>query len=323
MSKTKLFAKSKHLHQVSVDDGQIVWHSLTGSPTHLSDGAVDFLNSFDPCRSALTLDNEESNYLSTLGSLGFIIPYGTNERELFQKQVERSRLGFDEGESLVKNLSLVLTDGCNFACRYCIHFASLGCKQLPNKTNVMAEVDAYRALIVYHNELRRNGSSKARINFGGGEPLLAFDLIKAIVERVEAEFGSDFDHEFTLNTNASLVTDAMSSFFAHHNFLIATSLDGLPDVSDTVRVFGDGSPASSAIIEGITRLRDAGNVIDGVAATLTEQNLRLMGRDFIDWSRDQGMTDIRIDIDVVGMVNIPNAEIVAKLTDLRRYGIGE
>jgi sulfatase maturation enzyme AslB (radical SAM superfamily) len=66
-----------------------------------------------------------------------------------------------------------------------------------------------------------------KVEFQGGEPLLAFDLIKFVVEEVRRRTQHDGRLvEFVIATNLSQLSDEMLEFFREQSVLISTSLDG-------------------------------------------------------------------------------------------------
>jgi His-Xaa-Ser system radical SAM maturase HxsB len=63
------------------------------------------------------------------------------------------------------------------------------------------------------------------IEFQGGEPLLRFDIVKRVAEKVKAERKAV---KFSLATNLLLMNDEIARFLAENNFGVCTSLDA-PD----------------------------------------------------------------------------------------------
>jgi len=115
----------------------------------------------------------------------------------------------------ISELTFILTDDCNFQCKYCYKAKS---------NNFLDHATAVDALHFFWPFL----NNKAFISFYGGEPLLAFSLIKKIVHLVEnknKKFNKVID--FSLSTNGSLIDDNIISFFSDHKFRVGLSFDGL------------------------------------------------------------------------------------------------
>lgn len=73
----------------------------------------------------------------------------------------------------------------------------------------------------------RSPASCLKLEFQGGEPLLAFGLVRYIIERA-AERGAKENRnlEFVICSNLSLLNDEVLGFCAAHNVYFSTSLDG-------------------------------------------------------------------------------------------------
>ena len=110
----------------------------------------------------------------------------------------------------LKTLILHLTDACNLNCRYCYH-AEWDLKQGQKK--VMGLDVARRAvdfLLNYAAELE-----EVVLVFFGGEPLLNFRVIPAVVDyacQKASEKGKKIN--FAITTNGTLLTDEIIDFFS-------------------------------------------------------------------------------------------------------------
>lgn len=115
----------------------------------------------------------------------------------------------------LSNLSLIITDDCNFSCVYCPQKKE---NNYMKKSTVEKTVDFFYPYF----------EDKCHITFFGGEPLLAFDLITYTVKLIKSK-NSDGSKkiEFSLTTNGSLLNDEMLEFFNLEKFFIMLSYDGL------------------------------------------------------------------------------------------------
>lgn len=141
-----------------------------------------------------------------------------------------------------KNITFVVTQDCNFACRYCylVH---------KNREGRMP-VQVARAAIDYlleHRDLF--WEDEAIWDFMGGEPLLEVDLIEQIIEHVrQRAFELDhpwFTHSlFSITTNGALYgTPQVQRLLERHGRMldVGLTIDGPEHVQDMERVFPDGS----------------------------------------------------------------------------------
>jgi sulfatase maturation enzyme AslB (radical SAM superfamily) len=122
-------------------------------------------------------------------------------------RVGRSRPGFS-------TLTIVLTDRCNFACAYC--YQKKGRRTLSRPT-LLRTLDGLHPY--FHDHVV--------VNFYGGEPLLAFDLIRAAVEHLgRLDRGARRRIRFSVSTNGSLIDDEVLAFLDEHAISVLLSFDG-------------------------------------------------------------------------------------------------
>lgn len=148
----------------------------------------------------------------------------------------------------VQKLTLQVTQNCNLRCKYCIYSENSNLNQRSHSNNVMSWETAKRAIDFYRDHSADMES--ASIGFYGGEPLLAFPLIKNAVEYAEEIFeGREIIYAMT--TNATLMTDEMIDFMLAHKFKLTFSVDGPKSVHDKNRVFRDGSGSYDTMMKNI------------------------------------------------------------------------
>lgn len=96
----------------------------------------------------------------------------------------------------------------------------------------MTEETAQRALAI----TLQSPSSRIKIEFQGGEPLLNFPLIQKIVEAAKREApAKGKEVEFVIASNLALLTDDILSFCKANGVSLSTSLDGPPDLHNRNR----------------------------------------------------------------------------------------
>jgi len=144
------------------------------------------------------------------------------------------------------HLTLCLSEVCNLRCGYCPQASAA-----IHGSTVMTRETALKAL---HWFAARCADAPVRnVSFYGGEPLLQFDLVAAVVRETAAH--PDWPAiEFTLDTNATLITDDIARFIIDHELRLQVSLDGPPEVHDRHRRLVDGQPTHAAVMAGLRRL---------------------------------------------------------------------
>lgn len=319
------YARSGFVQTVERNGDAVIWHSLFGNSQIVSSSVIGFLDLFREGRSLESLEAEYEpssdvrKVVSDLIENYFLIPEGFDEREFLAQQMRERESSITSG-AMIDYLELIMSEACNFRCTYCIHFNNLETSdRINNPRKFMTFEQAREVVDRYLEMLRRNGKKVAEINFGGGEPLLAWPVVKQVLEYCTARYGGEFSFNFSVNTNGSLITQEIARSLRDFKVSVAVSLDGIGDFNDRVRIKRSGEGTFNDILCGVDALAAEGYPIDGVAVTVNECNFDGLNRELIDWAYSRGMTEVRIDIDVINMVDIPVDEIVSRLIGVRQY----
>jgi len=138
-------------------------------------------------------------------------------------------------QSLVMNL----TNQCNLSCTYCYEFGEDKVATPEGKPKFM-DLETAKASVDFL--LTQSAVRHAvHITFFGGETLMNFPLLKSVVAYATektAEQGRTVD--FSLTTNATLLTPAIIEFLSQHRIGVTVSMDGPPEMHDKLRVFANG-----------------------------------------------------------------------------------
>ncbi len=320
------YVRSPFVQVVRDGDSAVIWHSLFGYPKVVSIGTFEFLQLFlKPTTIYSQLGNElteeDREAIEELLRCYFLVPEDFDDRAFLEKRMQEREEEIVSG-SLIDYLELIMSEECNFRCTYCIHFNNLETSnRIDNPRKFMRYGTAKNTVDRYLVILREHGKCVAEINFGGGEPLLAWPVIKQVLEYCRIAYGSEFEFRFSINTNASLITPEIAATLKKYRVEIASSLDGLREGNDSVRLTKSGGGTFSQIIRGFDALTQVGYSLNGIAVTVTEKNFHELDESIVDWALARGMKNIRIDIDVVDMVEIPIENVVAKLIRIKRYAL--
>ncbi|MBR9838481.1 MAG: quinohemoprotein amine dehydrogenase maturation protein [Rhodobacteraceae bacterium] len=149
-------------------------------------------------------------------------------RDAAEPEVARSIVPVEEIP--LSTIILNVNTGCNLACTYC-YKEDLA---IPSKGEKMRFETAKASIEL----LLKQASGRDRINvvFFGGEPLSNMPLIREVVAYAEpraAELGKIVD--FSLTTNATLLTEEMVDWFNAHRFALTVSMDGPKALHDVNR----------------------------------------------------------------------------------------
>ncbi|MBA4384812.1 MAG: hypothetical protein C0410_08755 [Anaerolinea sp.] len=121
-------------------------------------------------------------------------------------------------EKKQQTVTLTLTEDCNLRCRYCYE---------PNKSRdrYMSLATAQKVVIEYME--KENEFDGVQFDFFGGEPMLAFDLIRELVDWFHTRSWRK-EHLFFIGTNGTILTEKMKSWLVQNKDCVwlGISLDG-------------------------------------------------------------------------------------------------
>lgn len=143
----------------------------------------------------------------------------------------------------------VVTLRCEHSCPYC----QVSRQSEDRRAFDMSAETAMAALTICF----QSPSPQIKIEFQGGEPLLNFELIKAIVLAAEERntvAGKNL--AFVIATNLALISDTILDFCREHGIQISTSLDGPRALHNTNRP-RPGGDSYERTVAGIQKVRDS------------------------------------------------------------------
>ncbi len=158
---------------------------------------------------------------------------------------------------------LVVTSACNLRCTYCLQD-----RHVPRR---MSEETARGTL----DRLLGSGRRELAVRFYGGEPLLAFDLVRRTVEEAERRRPRGSRLLFSLSTNGLLLDTERAAFLSAHRIETHVSFDG-SRAAQQLRAPGTFDVLSERL-EELRRLLPA--FYEGlleVAITVTPENLHTL-----------------------------------------------
>ncbi|MBR2910041.1 MAG: radical SAM protein [Lentisphaeria bacterium] len=161
----------------------------------------------------------------------------------------------------LRNLVIIPNFTCNFRCSY--GYASEG-----KENKYLPEGKLFSALDHFITPERSSGK-KLRLTFlGGGEPLLAEDLIKkACKHAVEKSLKYGIPIGFSLVTNGSLITPDIAEMIKQYRIQTSVSFEILEDVQNIQR------DQYENVVKGIRTLLSAG-VVPGFRSIITDLKIQ-------------------------------------------------
>lgn len=133
---------------------------------------------------------------------------------------------FKEVYTEVDSITLLLTNDCNLRCDYCFE-VNKGKEYILKETAEKIIKSTFRKLpskIYNHN--------KFTVNFFGGEPMLAWDVIKHVCDFKNKE---NMDMFLGLTTNMTIMTDEMLDYIDDNDIFLLVSVDGTKEAHNAHR----------------------------------------------------------------------------------------
>ncbi len=165
---------------------------------------------------ARTLDRQSSLY-KTLKAKQFIHDSESDPLNDILAAKYRTKKSFLHG--FTKLHIFVVTLRCDHSCHYC----QVSRQTSDKSTFDMSDETAEKSLDLMMCTPNRN----VTLEFQGGEPLLAFGLIKAIVPSAEKRArAKNKNLEIVIVSNLSMLNDEILEYLKEHDIALSTSLDG-------------------------------------------------------------------------------------------------
>gem|GEM_PF-6905308 len=153
------------------------------------------------------------------------------------------------------NMMLIITNNCNLRCSYCYEKNH----DYDSNKNMSLET-AKKAVDLFFKQIPPN-VKRASITFFGGEPHMAFDLMKEVVKfsynhRTIGGYGGN-QYNYVVNTNGVILNDEIFSLYSKlgPKVNIRISVDGYKDNHDITRKTIDGSGSWSMLEKNLLRYR--------------------------------------------------------------------
>lgn len=154
----------------------------------------------------------------------------------------------------------VVTLRCDHSCPYC---------QVSRQSENREAFDMSREVANASIDLMfRSPSPALKLEFQGGEPLLNFELVRYIVEKVEQRAKAESrELEIVIATTLSLATQEILEYCRDHRILLSTSLDGPADLHNRNRP-RPGRDSHERYVDGLQRAREIVG-FDRISAMMT------------------------------------------------------
>ena len=189
------------------------------------------------------IEIEDDDFLNDLVKGHFLIDDDVDERENLKFKMYKSRFNTD-----FLGLTIAPTSDCNFRCTYCYEKDSV--KHPPMSEEVqMAIVEFIKARVKYIKTLR--------VTWYGGEPLLCFDIIKALSEQIiQICEKNDVKYQAGIITNGYMLTPNICKEFLKLKInFIQITMDGTKEFHDARRPLRNGGGTFNKILSNLKEIK--------------------------------------------------------------------
>lgn len=234
------------IHQYQLNGYNIVIDTYSGSVHVVDDLAYEIIALYEHAtpEQILTIMKEKHFSEESIHETVSEVEELKNNGQLFTEDAyEELAIDLKKRKTYVKALCLNVAHTCNLSCEYC--FASQG-KYNGDRAIMSVEV-GHRAIdyLLENSGHHRN----LDIDFFGGEPLMAWKVVKEIVTYArskEKEWNKKF--RFTFTTNGMLLNDEVTDFLNQEMYNVVLSLDGRKEVHDRLRTTVTGKGSYDSIV---------------------------------------------------------------------------
>lgn len=138
---------------------------------------------------------------------------------------------YDKVMGKIQIMYLILSSSCNLACKYCFIENSCFNNKVEKNMDVSTGIESLRKYAKY---IKQNDIKEGSIIFYGGEPLVNFECIKAVLNEYRK---LDVKINFSMVTNATLLDDDKIKFLTENDVEIGISIDGPKELNDKNRIY--------------------------------------------------------------------------------------
>ena len=153
----------------------------------------------------------------------------------------------------LQTLVLNVTNQCNLSCQYCYEFGEDKIATPEGKKKFMDWETAKSSVDYLFTQAA--GRKSVHITFFGGETLMNFPLLRSVVDYAQNQAQQrGVKVDFSLTTNATLLTPQIIEFLAENRVGVTVSLDGPKEMNDKFRVFSNGRGSYDVIEPKVRQL---------------------------------------------------------------------
>lgn len=257
------------IHKYNYKDQYIVLDVNSGAVHIVNDIVYDILDYYrekdsEEIASLLSEKYAQNDVLEAIEDIQYLI-----DNEMLFTDDSQVTMDMLEGRgAIIKAMCLHVAHDCNMTCKYCFgdKGAFEGVRSLLSLETGKKAID----FLLAHSGTRRN----LEIDFFGGEPLMNFEVVKALVaygREAEKPYGKNI--RFTITTNGLLLDEEKTDYINANMDNVILSIDGRPSVNDNMRRTVNDKGTYDIITKNYLKFVEKRKGTYYVRGTFTRENL--------------------------------------------------
>lgn len=290
---------SRYAHCFDLGDSVALYHSLRMKPVYLKKDAYEGLQAWlvSPfCNDYSDAPDELKTAVDEL--VKYKILNHSEEDDNKVLQFVKSRIP----TPAINVCYMITSEQCNLACKYCFLGNNDECKRSNFSLENMSKETADKAIEFFIKQIKLSGLDKEEDNkpaiiFYGGEPLVNYDVLVYIAEKINALRDVEKcvkNMELSMVSNGLLLTEERALKLKELGVAIAISVDGFTEEANSMRVDVAGNNVFNKILKTLDMCKKVG-VDVSLSVTLSEETIKST-KDILELVDKYGVTSFGFNI---------------------------
>lgn len=268
---------SRYTHTFDLGNSVALYHSLRMKPVYLKKDAYEGLQAWLVGPFCTDYSNAPEELKATVDELVRYKILNHSEKDDDKVlQFVRSRIP----DPAINVCYMITSEQCNLACKYCFLGNNDECKRSNFSLENMSKETADKAVDFFIKQIKLSGldieDNKPAIIFYGGEPLVNYDVLVYIAEKINALRDvekSVKNMELSMVSNGLLLTEERALKLKELGVSIAISVDGFTEEANSMRVDVAGNNVFNKILKTLDMCKNTG-VDVSLSVTLSEETIK-------------------------------------------------
>lgn len=267
---------SRYAHTFDLGDSVALYHSLRMKPVYLKKNAYEGLQAWLVGSFYDDYSDSPEELKATVDELvKYKILNHSEEDDDKVLQFVKSRIP----SPAINVCYMITSEQCNLACKYCFLGNNDECKRNNFSLENMSKETADKAIDFFINQIKLSGldfeDNKPAIIFYGGEPLVNYDVLVYIAEKINTLRDMEKcvkNLELSMVSNGLLLTEERALKLKELGVAIAISVDGFTEEANSMRVDIAGNNVFNKILKALDMCKRIG-VDVSLSVTLSEETI--------------------------------------------------